>query len=316
MRSFHGGNPEDFEYFNTVKSMFVSRFKGGVLLNCDFTSLEIYIAALVSKDQGMVQILLDNKDYHEMTARKAFNIPEDQPCPPEDRQNSKKINFGILYSMSSAGLADTLGESQVEAQRLLDAVLNSKPGLKKAIEDTEIFAKRYKYVENLAGFRRRLSGVSSKSRSIASRANRQAFNAKIQSAGAYCTNTAVNSLRIAMYKLHMKSKIAVTVHDSILVDAHPDEVDRIAYLVKYVMENMEIPFLFTMSQKGFNVPDKYKLPNGNFRFPLRAELEIGTSYGTMTDYDPQEMKKYPTAYDYAKDSWDKKVEKDIENHKK
>lgn len=74
--------------------MFEPRYKGGVLLNIDASSLEIHIAALVAKDPHMIQILLDGDDYHAMTARNMWGIPKDEPVPKDIRSRAKSASFG------------------------------------------------------------------------------------------------------------------------------------------------------------------------------------------------------------------------------
>jgi len=84
--------PSSFEYNNGVKSMFISRFDGGVLLNIDAKSLEIGMSAAISKDPHMIQILLDGKDYHSMTARMMWGISDDEDVPKDVRSKAKSAN--------------------------------------------------------------------------------------------------------------------------------------------------------------------------------------------------------------------------------
>ena len=83
-----------YQYQYPIKAMITSRFKGGVMINCDYATLEIYVAALVSRDQSMLQTLLDGKDYHSQTAREAFGIPDDEEVPKDIRSKSKAVSFG------------------------------------------------------------------------------------------------------------------------------------------------------------------------------------------------------------------------------
>lgn len=83
-----------FSYDNPIKQMFVSRFKNGTIVNCDFTSLEVYISALISNDKGLIQALLDGKDIHKDTASKAWGVPYDD-VDPEMRKSAKAVIFGL-----------------------------------------------------------------------------------------------------------------------------------------------------------------------------------------------------------------------------
>lgn len=89
-------NPSHFNYKYPVKGMIKSRFKGGIILNIDFKTLEIYVAAMLSQDNGMEQILINNEDYHSETARKIFNLPKDKPVLKNVRSQAKSASFGKI----------------------------------------------------------------------------------------------------------------------------------------------------------------------------------------------------------------------------
>lgn len=93
-------NSDKLNWKYPLKKIFRSRFKNGVMLNTDYKSLEIFIAAGISQDRSMLQTLLDGKDYHEQSAREAFDIPADEEVPKPKRTQAKKISFGeqsIMY---------------------------------------------------------------------------------------------------------------------------------------------------------------------------------------------------------------------------
>lgn len=191
------------------------------------------------------------------------------------------------------GLADTLGIDIDEANRIMEKVLGAMPQLKKAIKLTEEFASRYGYVETISGHTRRLPDAKGGDRRLKSRSLRQSFNAVIQGSGAYCTNNAVILVRNALRKYKFKSKLVNTVHDSLVLDVHPDEIKTVPALVKAIMEHLPINnFILNLADfPTLKVDDKYKISDTQFRFPLIANVEWGRSYGDGFDWEPDIFNK-------------------------
>lgn len=271
------------------------------MMNTDFKSLEIYIAAGISQDQNTLQVLLNGADVHAETARSAFGIPDDQEVPKALRTQAKSVNFGSLYGETAVGIADTLTKDGApttveEAQDLFDKIMGAKPQMKEEIERTQAQAQSKHYVETISGFRRRLNMVNSIDKGTANRALRQSFNARVQGSGAYCTNNALIMADALFQKLNLKSKIVMTVHDSIVVDCHPDEVKTVAKLMKASFENLNIPALVNNKINDLDVPDKYNLGNGYFRLPLVGEVELGANYNDDIDYDQEVLDQYVNVY--------------------
>lgn len=293
-------DPTHFAYHYPIKSMFTSRFKDGLMLNIDFKTLEIFIAAMTSQDEGMAQLLLDGADFHSATARKVFDIPEDEPVPKNERSKAKAASFGVLYGISATGLSANENIPVDEAQEIIDQFLNAYPKLQQAIDDAHESAEHKGYVEMLSGFRRRLGSVHSKDKGKASRALRQAYNAIVQGSGAYCTNTALINLRHIFQAKHFKSLIVGTVHDSIVIDVHPSEVLQVAKICDYVFSHLNIPEVVNNDATRLKVPEKWQLPDNKFRFPLHGEVELGANYNDDVELIPDEFKKFKSAQGYCK----------------
>lgn len=293
-------NPKDFNYKHAIKGMFKSRFENGVLVNIDFKTLEVLVAAFRSQDPSMEQSIIDGADFHSQTARKLFNIPKDQPVLKNLRSKSKAATFGTLYGEGPQGLANSENVPVNEAKQIIDGLMRAYPKLKEAIERDQNMAKSKGYVETVSGFRRRLGTIKSKDKYLASRALRQAFNADIQGSGAYCTNMAVIALHQLFLKAHLKSKLVITVHDSVVVDVHPDEMEAVAKICLYCFSHVEIPEVMYCPINDLKVPDALKTSKTTFRFPLHGELEIGCNYNNDVDFDAEEAKKFKHVYMYAK----------------
>ena len=212
----------------------------------------------------------------------------------------------LLYGESPQGLSDSRGLTLEEAQQVYDKVLSAMPQMQKAIEVTEDFVEQRGYVETIAGHVRRLpEATQNLDYGKKSRAIRQSFNAVVQGSSAYCTNTALIIIRNMIRKFKLKSRIAITVHDSIVLDVHPEEIDTVPKMVKRVMDHLPIQD-FILNIKDYptlKIADKYKINDKQFRFPLFAEMAFGKTYGddldfSWDDYDAlgKDIEKY---YKYA-----------------
>lgn len=285
-------NVNDPNYNYSAKGLFKSRFKGGYIFNIDYKSLEIFVSSLISKDIGMMQALMDGADIHKRNASLAFNIPVDE-VDSEHRYLAKAVSFGLLYGESPQGLSDSRGLTLEEAQQVYDKVLSAMPQMQKAIEVTEDFVEQRGYVETIAGHVRRLpEATQNLDYGKKSRAIRQSFNAVVQGSGSYCTNTALIIIRNTLRKYDLKSRIAITVHDSIVLDVHPDEINIVPAMAKKIMEHLPIQdFILNINDfPTLKIADKYKINDTQFRFPLFGEIAFGKTYGDDLDFDFDDYK--------------------------
>lgn len=298
----HNWNDETYKY--PIKGLYKSRFKGGILANIDFKSLEVFVAALVGRDKGMTLALMEGADIHKRNASIAFGVPVEEVTGTM-RQRAKGCTFGTLYGQSAMAFAEMWNETVDEAQKTVDSILNAMPGIKKSISLINAFAEKYGYVQTLQGNYRRLpEATNTKNVALHSRAIRQSYNAVIQGSGSYFTNTSLILIRKHLRDNHLKSKIAITVHDSILLDVHPEEVEEVIGYAKYIMENLPVKNLMCKySDFGLTpqeIPEKYRTSNENyFRFPLFAEVEIGRNYAEELEWDSHEFVHFKDITQYC-----------------
>ena len=194
----------------------------------------------------------------------------------------------LVYGKGTPALAEDLGESEAEAQAKIDKFFASKPHVEAFINGTHEFVKQNGYVETAIGFRRSLEGINSTEFGTKSQAERQSVNTIIQGTGASLTNTALFLICDYLRVHHLKSKLALTVHDSVLIDCSPDELPEVPQAVLTIMTNLPFKWLF-MQHEG-------KL----IRYPIDAEMEIGNNYNDMVDYDPEDATKFPSLDSYIK----------------
>lgn len=188
-----------------------------------------------------------------------------------------------------------------QAEQIFDAYFRTKPRVKQYIDDTHKFVQEYGYVETLHGFRRNLRDVFSQDKSKRNEALRQSVNTRIQGSGAFLTNSSVIHIQNFLEKHNLRSKIILTVHDSIVLDCPPEELHIVARAVKYIMENLPIDWLF-IDWKGKKL-----------RYPIATDLEVGINYNDMVEYDMEEINSFKTIKNYCKYHLDLKNIKNYKN---
>lgn len=280
-------NVKEFGYKHPVKRTFTSSFENGALIQADYSALEMRIIALFTKDEGLTQAFLDGEDVHKATASIVFGKPMDE-VTDEERTKSKAVNFGLAYGETPQSFSAKNDMTVEEAESIFEQYYRTKPQVKQAIDDVHQQAIRVGYVETMHGHRRILKGAQSRDNQIKNRALRQSFNAIIQGTGAYLTNMALTFIDDFLTKHNYKSKLILTVHDSIVVDSPEDEVLEVSKAVKYIMENLPYDFLF-IERNGERM-----------RFPVTADAEIGASYNDMVDLHPEDYNTFNSVKGYLK----------------
>lgn len=281
----HTTNVHSFLYNYPIKRQFSSRFKDGVVFNCDYSNLELRILGLLSKDPNMYQTFTTGKDIHKATASGAFKVPYDEVLP-DQRQAAKKISFGICYGIGAQGLSKQIGCSEADAQKFMDKYLESKPNVKGMIEHTNQFGLKHGYVETLAGFRRYIFELFSNNKYDISAGLRKCYNTRGQGSGAFLTNSSLIYIEDYLMSHHLNSKVALTVHDSVFGDVHPDEIKQVLYVVKYIMTHLPLSWLF-IEKDGKKI-----------RYPIDAEMKIGFNYNDLVPYNPADFDTFKSPKGY------------------
>lgn len=290
-------DPTAFEYKYGVKDLFVSRFGDkGVMLQADYSQLELRVAAIFSQDERLLQAYRDGHDLHIYAASISMKKPIEE-VTKDDRTKAKAVNFGLIYGKGEYSLAQDMGVSVEEAREFINAYFKEFAGVKKWLSETEKFVKKNKFVKTLTGRYRRLPGVDSNNRAIVGDCLRQSVNAPIQSTGSDMTVTSLIRINRELKRRGLQSVIAITVHDSIVADTHIDELEEVYHLMKDIMENPE----FEWAKKC----------------PIVAEFEIGRNYGKMVDFEsPAVLEGYKDVFEYIDVELQHKYEKDMKAIKK
>ena len=208
--------------------------EGEVFFSADYSQIELRLMAHLSQDPNMVEAFLEGDDIHRATAAKIYHVPLDQVTKLE-RTKAKTANFGIIYGISTFGLASRLNIPRGEAKQLIDGYFSTYPRVKEYMDESIRVAREKGYVETLFGRRRMLKDIHSANATVRGYAERNAINAPIQGTAADIIKIAMVRIweRIRREKLH--AKLLIQVHDELNFTVPPQELER---LTKVVLEEM------------------------------------------------------------------------------
>ncbi|GAB3886747.1 DNA polymerase I [Spirosoma agri] len=219
-----------------IRKAFVPRGPEFLIMSADYSQIELRIMAAFSGDQTMLDAFNNGVDIHTQTASKVFHVSINE-VTGEMRRKAKTINFGIIYGISSFGLAQRLKIPRKEAGQIIEEYFAGFPAVKDYIDLCIEKAKGFGYAETILGRRRYLRDINSRNQTDRMFAERNAVNAPIQ-------GSAADMLKIAMIRIHefmqaerLKSKMILTVHDELVFDAHRDEIELLRERVDDIMKN-------------------------------------------------------------------------------
>lgn len=220
-----------------IRKAFVPSTPEGLILSADYSQIELRIMAHLSCDQHLISAFKQGVDIHAATAEKIFGIPHEQ-VTSDQRRIAKTANFGIMYGISAFGLAQRLRISRKEAQKIIDDYFSGFPSILSFIEDTKAAARETGYVETIFGRRRYIPDINSKNGTMRALAERNAVNAPIQGTSADIIKMAMIEVDKSMTEAGMKSRMVLQIHDELVFDAVPDEIEELRRIVIDRMENV------------------------------------------------------------------------------
>ncbi len=208
---------------------------GCLFFSADYSQIELRIMAHLSGDEHMIEAFCSGLDIHRATAAKIWHIdPED--VSDAQRKKAKQANFGIIYGITTYGLAQRMGIDNSEARQLIQDYFKTFPKVKAYMEHAKALAREKGYAETLFGRRRYLPDIQSANGTVRGFAERNAINAPIQ-------GTEADIIKIAMIRIHrrfreegIRSKMILQVHDELNFSVYPDEKERVE---KIVIEEMQ-----------------------------------------------------------------------------
>jgi DNA polymerase I len=204
------------------------------LLTADYSQIELRIMADLSGDAALVAAFESGHDFHAATASRVFGVdPHD--ISPEQRAKVKAMNYGLAYGLSAFGLSNQLRISVEEARGLMDGYFKEFGGVRDYLQSIVAQARLDGYTSTIMGRRRYLPDLTSDNRQRREMAERMALNAPIQGSAADVIKVAMLRVSAAIRSAGLRSRMLLQVHDELIFEAAPGELDALTSLVKAEM---------------------------------------------------------------------------------
>jgi len=209
--------------------------KGCLFFSADYSQIELRIMAHLSGDPHMIAAFNTGYDIHAATASKIFKKPIEE-VSSEERRKAKTANFGIIYGITTFGLAERMQVSRGEAKELIDEYFATYPKVKEYMEKSVEMARQKGYTETLFGRRCHLPDINSHNAVVRGYAERNAINAPIQGTAADIIKVAMARIQQRLWNEGFRSQMILQVHDELNFNVVPEEKER---LEQMVIEEME-----------------------------------------------------------------------------
>lgn len=213
--------------------------EGELFFSADYSQIELRIMAHLSGDPAMTEAFVSGQDIHAATAAKIYKVNIDE-VSKEMRRKAKTANFGIIYGISTFGLAERLNIPRSEAKQLIDGYFETFPQVKAYMEQSIETARQKGYVETLNGRKRMLPDINSHNSVVRGYAERNAINAPIQGSAADIIKIAMVRIFERFEKEGLQAKMILQVHDELNFSVPINEIDVVTRIVKEEMEQAAV----------------------------------------------------------------------------
>ena len=208
---------------------------GWLLLSADYSQIELRLLAHLGKVPRLLAAFADDRDIHAATAAEIFGVGLDQ-VDSDKRRMAKTINFGLVYGMSSYGLAKRLDISNFKAQDYMDIYFKRYAGVRSYMDSNVQFAQTHGYVETIGGRRCFIRDIENSNRNLREFAERTAINAPLQGSAADLIKMAMIRLHYSLQSSACKSRMILQVHDELVLEVPEAELEMTIKMVKEAME--------------------------------------------------------------------------------
>lgn len=219
-----------------LRKLFISSFENGKIVGADYSQIELRLLAHFSECEPLVNAFNSGEDIHTLTASQVFGVATSD-VTSQMRRSAKAVNFGIIYGISDFGLATQLKISNKKAGEYIKKYFEMYPKVKEYMDSNVAFAKENGFVKTLLGRKRYIREINSANYNLRSFGERAAMNMPLQ-------GTAADVIKIAMIRVAnkikekgLKSKLILQVHDELIVDTHPDEIEAVKELLQNEMQS-------------------------------------------------------------------------------
>jgi DNA polymerase-1 len=207
------------------------------MVSADYSQIELRVLAHLSGDQGLIDAFTSGRDFHAATGSRVFGV-DAEDVTPEMRRRAKAVNFGIVYGQSAHGLGETLKIGYGEAQEMIDRYFATFPQVREYLDQTVAEAHREGYAVTMFGRRRPIPELASSNFNLRSFGERTAMNHPMQ-------GTAADIMKLAMVEVDRRlraegyaSRMVLQVHDELIFEAVPDELERLSAMVREAMSGV------------------------------------------------------------------------------
>ncbi|HUQ76882.1 MAG TPA: DNA polymerase I [Burkholderiales bacterium] len=219
-----------------IRSCFIAP-PGAKIVSADYSQIELRIMAHLSGDESLRRAFAEREDIHRATAAEVFGVPL-SAVENDQRRVAKVINFGLIYGMSSFGVAQNLGIDRATAQTYIDRYFARYPGAKRYMDETRRRAKETGYVETVFGRRLWLPELKSGAPVRRQAAERAAINAPMQGTAADLIKLAMIAVQKWLDDSQAKAKLIMQVHDELVLEVPDAEVDATKAQVRELMQSV------------------------------------------------------------------------------
>lgn len=209
---------------------------GCLFFSADYSQIELRIMAHLSQDEHMLDAFRSGTDIHAATAAKIWHVPVEE-VTPEQRKKAKQANFGIIYGISTYGLAQRMNISNSEARQLIDDYFATFPRVKAYMDEAIATCREKGYAETIYHRRRYLPDIASRNATVRGFAERNAINAPIQGSEADIIKVAMIHIFKRFAAEELRSRMILQVHDELNFSVYPEEREQVERIVIEEMEN-------------------------------------------------------------------------------
>lgn len=227
--------PIRLEEGRKIRQAFVPSEQGWHIVAADYSQIELRVLAHISGDEKLKEAFLHNMDIHTKTAMDVFGVSPDE-VDANMRRQAKAVNFGIVYGISDYGLSQNLNITRKDAARFIEQYFAVFQGVRQYMDDIVVQARQDGYVKTLLERRRYLKDITASNYNLRSFAERTAMNTPIQGTAADIIKLAMVQMDERLREQGLQSRMLLQVHDELVFEVPPDELDTMTKLVPEVME--------------------------------------------------------------------------------
>ncbi len=228
--------PVKTELGRELRKFFVAENSDYVLLDADYSQIELRLLAEISGDETMREAFISGEDIHASTASKVFRVPL-EAVTKQLRSKAKAVNFGIVYGIGDFSLAQDIGVSRKAARECIDNYLATYTKVDQYLNKTKAEAREMGYTVTMFGRRRPIPELSAKNKNLQAFGERVAMNSPIQGSAADIIKIAMINVYNALRTAGIDAKLILQVHDELIIECHKDCVAKASEILRECMEN-------------------------------------------------------------------------------